>query len=531
MRKAAVILAALLGVALVGIGAGTAWAQEEGLQGNLRYEGEPLPGVVINVYDESGELVGTAESGADGRWFVAVPGSATYRVELDESTLPDGLAALTGNVREPFVRPGSVGNVLFRIGPGERGQSAPPPTSGGTPSPGSPGEPAGQPPQQPAQPGDPEEEEGEVVTGRGTLERVVAYVYSGIHFGLIIALAALGLSLIFGTMGLVNFSHGELVSFGAIVALLFNVVGISGFTLSLVLAIPVAAAAAYLWRRFEGRGAVGGLADTRGMRFVRPIATIVVYLVAAWALSSLLDAVGMTDWRLPLVAAVPVAVAAGALFGYLQDRFFWGWLRRRGTGLIAMMIVSIGVALALRNLYLYFIGPGRRAYAEYAVQRPIEVGPLMVTPKTLVTDGIALVVLVAVALALIMTRFGKATRAVADNPTLAAAAGINVDAIIRLVWAAGAGLAALAGVFLAMHETVNYLMGFQMLLLIFAAVVVGGLGTAFGAIVGGLIIGLLIQVSTMWVPNEFKYVVALAALIVVLLVRPQGILGRRVRVG
>src|SRR5690606_18932491 len=125
----------------------------EGLQGNLRYEGEPVPGVVINVYDESGELVGTAETGADGRWFIAVPGSATYRVELDESTLPNGLAALTGNVREPFVRPGSVGNVLFRIGPGERGQSAPPPTSGGTPSPGSPGAPAGQ-PQQPAQPGD-----------------------------------------------------------------------------------------------------------------------------------------------------------------------------------------------------------------------------------------------------------------------------------------------------------------------------------------------------------------------------------------
>ncbi|MFS8497316.1 MAG: branched-chain amino acid ABC transporter permease [Micromonosporaceae bacterium] len=531
MRKAAVILAALLGVAVVGTGVGTAWAQqEEGLQGNLRYEDEPLSGVVINVYDESGELVGTAESGPDGRWFVPVPGSATYRVELDESTLPEGLAALTGNVREPFVRPGSVGNVLYRIGPGERGQSASPPTSGSPPSPGTPTTPGGQQAQQPT-PSDDPEQEGEVVTGRGTFERVVAYVYSGIHFGLIIALAALGLSLIFGTMGLINFSHGELVSFGAIVALLFNVVGLSGLTLSLVLAIPVAAAAAYLLRRLAGRGAAGWLADGRGARIVRPVATVVVYLVAAWALSLLFDAVGVTDWRLPLVAAVPVAVAAGALFGYLQDRYFWGWLRRRGTGLIAMMIISIGVALALRNLYLYFIGPGRRAYAQYAVQRPIEVGPLVVTPKTLVTDGIALVVLIAVALALILTRIGKAIRAVADNPTLAAAAGINVDKVIRLVWAAGAGLAALAGVFLAIHETVNYLMGFQMLLLIFAAVVVGGLGTAFGTIVGGLIIGLLIQVSTMWVPNEFKYVVALAALIVVLLVRPQGILGRRVRVG
>src|SRR5690606_41040184 len=113
MRKAAVILAALLGVAMVGTGTGTAWAQDEGLQGNLRYDGEPVPGVVINVYDESGDLVGTAESGPDGRWFVGVAGFATYRGELAERTLPDRLAALTGNVREPSRPPGSVGTVLF----------------------------------------------------------------------------------------------------------------------------------------------------------------------------------------------------------------------------------------------------------------------------------------------------------------------------------------------------------------------------------------------------------------------------------
>jgi branched-chain amino acid transport system permease protein len=151
--------------------------------------------------------------------------------------------------------------------------------------------------------------------------------------------------------------------------------------------------------------------------------------------------------------------------------------------------------------------------------------------KTLITDGVALVVLVAVGLALVTTRLGKAIRAVADNPSLAAASGINVDRIIQLVWATGTGLAALSGVFLAMHESANYLMGFQMLLLIFAAVVLGGLGTAFGAVVGGVIVGILIQVSTLWLPSEFKYVVALSLLIVVLLVRPQGILGRRVRVG
>lgn len=464
MQRAAVVLVALLGgvVAALGVGHSAAWAQGEGLQGEITYEDEPVVGAVINVYREDGQLVGSVETGSDGRWFIEVPGSATYRVELDETTLPEGLIGATGNVREPLVRPGSVGNVIFRLEPGEARQpTTPTPPSPGTGGPGDGGPGDGEP--QDEVPADPEQDP-EVVAGRGTFKQVVAYVYSGIHFGLLIALAALGLSLVFGTMGLINFSHGELVSFGAIMALLFNVVGVLGFDL-------------------------------------------------------------------PLIVAAPAAVAVGALFGYLQDRYFWGWLRHRGTGLIAMMIISIGVALLLRNAYLYFVGPGRRPYGDYAVQRPVEIGPLLVPPKTLFTDGIALVVLVAVALALIMTRLGKATRAVADNPTLAAASGINVDRIIRVVWAMGAGLAALSGVFLAIHETVNYLMGFQMLLLIFAAVVVGGLGTAFGAIVGGLIVGLLVQVSTLWVPNEFKYVIALAALIIVLLVLPQGILGRRVRVG
>jgi branched-chain amino acid transport system permease protein len=466
------MFAALLGGVIFGftVGAAPAWAQdEEGFQTTLTHGGEPVPGVVISVFTEAGELVASAETDQDGYWTVPVPGSGTYRVELNESTLPEGLVVATGNVRDPFVRPGSVGNVLFRLDTG-RVQPPGPGEPTAAPSPGQTGEPGD--PETPEVPADPEEDV-EVVAGPGPLDRLISHVYSGIHFGLIIALAALGLSMIFGTTGLINFSHGELVSFGALMALLFNVIGIGLFGF---------------------------------------------------------------DLKLHLIVATPLAVAFGVLFGYLQDRFFWGWLRRRSTGVIAMMIISIGVALLLRNVYLYFIGPGRQLYDQYAVQRPDQFGPLSVPVKTVITDGIALVVLVAVALALVLTRFGKAIRAVADSPSLAAASGINVDRIIRLVWATGAGLAALSGVFLAMHESVNYLMGFQMLLLVFAAVVVGGLGTAFGAVAGGLIVGLLVQVSAMfladwWGATELKYVVALALLIVVLLVRPQGLLGRRIRIG
>ncbi len=152
--------------------------------------------------------------------------------------------------------------------------------------------------------------------------------------------------------------------------------------------------------------------------------------------------------------------------------------------------------------------------------------------KTLITDAVALVVLVAVALALLLTRMGKAIRAVADNPALAAASGINVDRIIRLVWAVGGGLAALAGIFLAMHETAPLPRWVSRCCCSSSpAVIVGGLGTAFGALVGGLIVGPADPGLHVVGAERVKYVVALALLIVVLLVRPQGLLGRRARIG
>ncbi len=458
MRRAAIFLTALVGSVIVALGIAStpAWADGEGVQGRLSHDGEPVAGAVINVFAED-QLVGSAESDADGEWSLPLPGAGLYRVELDEATLPEGLVASRGNVREQNVPIGRASTILFPLGtevleqPDEAlgDEEEPPPGDG-------------EPPPEEIIPEDPEGEV-EIITGPTRLNRVVSHVYSGIHLGLIIALAGLGLSLVFGTMGLVNFAHGELVSFGALAAVFFH--------------------------------------------------------VPAYA------------FGLPLLVATPAAVALGVLFGYAQDRFFWGWLRKRGTGIIAMMIISIGAALLLRNVYQYYFGSRRIVYRDFTSQVPIEIGPLLVVPRNLIVDGIAIVVLLSVAFALVFTRLGKAVRAVADNPSLASASGINVDRIIRLVWATGTGLAALAGVFLAMQEGASFIAGFQMLLLLFAAVIVGGLGTAFGAILGGLIVGLFIQVSTLWIPDEFKYVAALGLLIVVLLVRPQGILGRRVRVG
>jgi branched-chain amino acid transport system permease protein len=144
---------------------------------------------------------------------------------------------------------------------------------------------------------------------------------------------------------------------------------------------------------------------------------------------------------------------------------------------------------------------------------------------------VAVVALGAVVLMVQRTRMGKATRAVSDNPSLASSAGINVERVITFVWVVGAALAGLGGILLGFTQQVSFQMGFQILLLIFAAVTLGGLGTIWGAIVGSLVVGLFLQLTTLVIPTELKSVGALLVLIVILLVRPYGLLGRRERVG
>jgi branched-chain amino acid transport system permease protein len=138
---------------------------------------------------------------------------------------------------------------------------------------------------------------------------------------------------------------------------------------------------------------------------------------------------------------------------------------------------------------------------------------------------------VAVSLLLSRTRLGKATRAVADNPALAASSGINVSMVITIVWILGTGLAGLSGVLLGLDQQVEHQMGFKLLLLVFAAVTLGGLGTIWGAMAGSILVGVMVDMSTLFLSVELKNIGALIVLILVLLFRPQGIFGRRERVG
>jgi branched-chain amino acid transport system permease protein len=122
-------------------------------------------------------------------------------------------------------------------------------------------------------------------------------------------------------------------------------------------------------------------------------------------------------------------------------------------------------------------------------------------------------------------------RAVADDSDLAESSGINVNRIILITWILAGSLAALGGIFLGLNDAVQWDMGFKLLLLIFAAVVLGGLGTAYGAMVGGFVVGIAVDMSTLIFPNELKAAVGLGLLIVILLVKPQGLLGTKERIG
>jgi len=238
----------------------------------------------------------------------------------------------------------------------------------------------------------------------------------------------------------------------------------------------------------------------------------------------------LAGWHLAL-AAIP-AVLIVAAFGGAQERWMWLPLRRRKSGTISLIVVSIGLSLLLRyGIILVPFGGQPQSFRQYAIQAPWTLFGIGVVPKTLFIIVATAVILLLVGLGLQRTRFGTAMRAVSDNPDLARSSGIDVDQVILVTWIVGAGLAGLGGVFFGLSETVEWQMGFRLLLMVFAAVILGGLGSPFGAMLGGFLVGVLVEMSTLFLSVEFKNVIALGALTIMLLFRPQGLLGQRERVG
>jgi len=397
------------------------------VSGNVQLDGEPLEGVALTIDGPGGEQ--EVETDADGRWSVKVPERGVeYTVTLDESTLPEGIAVIEDpdgdgqtNVTTSEMGQGGRLTVNFFIGEGERNVTS-------------------------------------------FFDQFVQRLFLGLNFGLMLGLAAVGLSLVFGTTGISNFAHAEMVTFGAVTALML---------------------------------------------------------------------VGPATLALPVWLGIPIAVILSALLGLVLDGIVWRPLRRRGVGVVQLMILSIGLSLALRYLFNFFIGGDTQQLPPMVPNVSIPLfGAVTTSLNDIVSMSISIVVIVAFALWLTRSRLGKATRAISDNPSLAAASGIDVDHVVRIVWIISGALAGLAGILYAYYRPgIRWDMGAQILLLVFAAVTLGGLGTAFGALVGSIVIGLLTELSSLWIPADLRYAGALVVLIIILLVRPQGILGRRERIG
>ncbi len=277
---------------------------------------------------------------------------------------------------------------------------------------------------------------------------------NGLALGSIYALGAVGLTLVYGILRLVNFSHGDFLTFGAYIAFLVNI-----------------------------------------------------------------------TWGMPILAAIPVAMAATAMLALAFEVIMWRPMRAKGAGLFQLMLMSIGLAFLIRSS-VQFIWGGSVRELDVDKSSSVELFGLRVGETELIVIVLGFVVLGAVGLMLRFSLLGKQMRAVSDDLDLAETSGIDTRKVIFLTWVFAGALAGLAGVLAGATQTVNPELGFELLLPMFAAVILGGIGDAFGALAAGIVLGVVIEWSTMFFEPRWKLVVGFIVLILVLIIRPQGIFGK-----
>ena len=298
---------------------------------------------------------------------------------------------------------------------------------------------------------------------------------NGLMLGVIIAVSAVGLSLLYGVTKIVNFAHGELLALGAISTLFFS--------------SPETSRVLYL-DRFSPLGLDFGL-------------------------------------------SVFFAILLCGITGGLLELLLFRPLRKAEVGNIAVLVVTIGLSILTRHLYLLFT-TGKVQKFPLDLQRRETYLFIDLTPRNMKILLAGLCVMLVIGCFLTFTRLGKAMRAVRDSTDLASISGINSDKIILSTWVLSSMLAGLAGIFQGLINDIRWNMGFLILLLIFAGTVLGGIGTSFGAMAGGMLIGVFVQTSValpfMEGHTEAKNAVALGIMIIILLVRPQGIFGFKERI-
>jgi len=277
---------------------------------------------------------------------------------------------------------------------------------------------------------------------------------NGLSLGAIYALGAVGLTLVYGILRLVNFAHGDFLTFGAYMAFLVNV-----------------------------------------------------------------------TWGAPLVVAVFWGMVATALLGLLFERLLWGPMRRQKAGFLQLILMSIGLAFLLRAVVQWFWGTEIRSL-DVDRTSTVELLGLRIGQTELIVVIVGVGVLIGIGLLLRMTVLGKQMRALSDDLELAETAGVDTRRVILYTWLFAGALAGLAGVLAASITNLRPELGFELLLPIFAAVILGGIGDAFGALAAGLVLGVMTEWSTLVVDARWKIAVGFLVLVIVLVVRPQGIFGK-----
>jgi branched-chain amino acid transport system permease protein len=300
------------------------------------------------------------------------------------------------------------------------------------------------------------------------------YLVDGLLLGSILALGAVGLTLTYSILGFANFTHGDLITWGAY------------FVLSLLLA----------WTAVSGSG---------------------------------LGQLGTLSFGWPFLLALAVAMVLTGGLGVVLDRLLFRPLRHHGTQIV-LVIASFGASLALRYGLAFVYGP-EPAYYTREIQLATPIVPWLpavrATPDQLFVLGLTAVLVVGLHLLLTRTTLGRAMRAVSENPALARVVGVDPQAIARWTWLLGGALATVAGAFVGLTVQVRPWLGFDLLLPLFAAAILGGVGSVYGALLGGLLIGLAEALSVPLVGAEYRAAVAFAVLLGVLLLRPRGLLGTR----
>lgn len=315
--------------------------------------------------------------------------------------------------------------------------------------------------------------------------RLGSNLWNGLVIGLVIGLAGIGLSMTYSILNFANFSHGDLVSTGAF----------TGWGVAFVVA---AAGQEPLRALLTVRGAGGTSPGDIGAHILSTPGAILTGLVVAFCVT-----------------------AAVAL---LLDRAFYKPMRDRSS--IALLIASVGVALVVRYLIQFVYGSRRRGVTATVDGSSVEFLGISMTIHEITIAIAAVALMLGMHYLLQETKLGTAMRAMADNKDLALITGIPTERVVTATWLIGGGLAGAAGyLYVLLRGTIQFDFGWLLLLLIFAAVILGGIGSIYGAIAGGIVIGIVFTTSTIWISSDFNEAAAFAVMILVLLFRPEGIFG------